>query len=106
MRQEFKNLVRNRNACPLGLCLKDTEPQLVVGRMNVRHHAPSETRTKALFEALEVGRRLVSRHDHLAAVLDQRVEGVKELLLRRILAADELNVVDHQHVDGPELLLE
>ena len=73
---------------------------------DVRLLVDGEATFEALFEALEVGRRLVSRHDHLAAVLDQRVEGVKELLLRRILAADELNVVDHQHVDGPELLLE
>ena len=106
MGEEFQHLVRHRDPRPLGLGLKDAEPKFVVGRMNVRHHAPAQTRAKAFLEALEVGRRLVRRHDHLAAVLDQRVEGVEELLLRRILAADELNVVDHQHVDGPELLLE
>ena len=38
--------------------------------------------------------------------VDQRVEGVKKLLLGRILAADELDVVDHQHVDRAEELLE
>src|SRR5262249_61298385 len=31
---------------------------------------------------------------------------MEELLLRRILATDELNIVDHQQIDRAELLLE
>ena len=54
----------------------------------------------------EVGRRLVGGDHDLPVLVDQRVEGVEELLLGRILAADELHVVDHQHVDRAELLLE
>jgi hypothetical protein len=36
----------------------------------------------------------------------QRVEGVEELLLHALLAGEELDVVDEQHVDGAELVAE
>src|SRR3546814_7061499 len=42
----------------------------------------------------------------LAVLVDQRVEGMEELFLRGFLAADELDIVDHQHVDRTELVLE
>ena len=54
---------------------------------------------------ISVGR-AVGRDDDLLVLVDERVEGVEEFLLRRVLAGDELNVVDHQHVDRPEKLLE
>ena len=38
--------------------------------------------------------------------LVQRVEGVEELLLRALLAGEELDVVDEQHVDVAELVAE
>ena len=44
-------------------------------------------------------------HDALVLV-DQRVERVEEFVLRRILAGDELDIVDHQHVDRTEQFLE
>jgi hypothetical protein len=39
-------------------------------------------------------------------MINQRVEGVEELLLGGGLAGDELHIIDHQHVDGAEHLLE
>ena len=54
----------------------------------------------------EVGRAAVGRDDDLPAAVDQRVEGVEELFLGAVLAADELDVVDHQQVDRAEQLLE
>src|ERR1700682_3998957 len=36
----------------------------------------------------------------------QRIERVEELLLRTVLAREELNVVDQQHVHGPVLVTE
>ena len=39
-------------------------------------------------------------------LVDQCVEGVEELLLRRLPAIDELNVVDHEDVDRAELRFE
>jgi hypothetical protein len=41
----------------------------------------------------------------LLLVLVQFVEGVKELFLRSLLVAQELNVVDQQHIGGAEVLM-
>ena len=39
-------------------------------------------------------------------LIDERVEGMEKFFLGRILATDELHIINHQHVDRPELLLE
>ena len=44
-------------------------------------------------------RRGVAADDDLLRRVEQRVERVEELGLRAFLAADELDVVDEQHVD-------
>ena len=44
-------------------------------------------------------RRHVARDHDLLVVVVQRVEGVEEGLLRRVLALQELDVVDQQDVD-------
>ena len=90
----------------LGLGLQDAEPQLVVGRMQVDDQPPLQPRLDPLLEPVDLARRPVGGDDDLLLLLDQRVEGVEELLLRRVLAGDELHVVDHQHVDRAEHLLE
>ena len=72
----------------------------------------STTRPQPRRERIRSSRPASSRRaavggDHdLPAAIDQRVEGVEELLLGAVLAADELDVVDHQHVDRAEHLLE
>ena len=42
----------------------------------------------------------------VTAALEERIEGVKELFLRLLAAADELDVVDDQHVHVAVLLAE
>ena len=54
---------------------------------------------------VELGGRHVGGDDHLAACVDQRIEGVAEFLLHG-LALQELEIVDQQHVDRLELVLE
>ena len=39
-------------------------------------------------------------------LIDQRVESMKELFLRAVLACDELQIVHHQDINGPEQLFE
>ena len=104
--QELQHLGGHLRLHLLGLGLQDAEAQLVGRRMDVGDQAPAEARAHALLEPLEVGGRFVGGDHDLPVLVDQRVEGVEELLLGRILAADELHVVDHQHVDRAELLLE
>ena len=74
--------------------------------MQVGHHAAAEPRAQPVLEPRQVGGRLVGRDHDLLAGIDQRVEGVEELFLRVVLADQELQVVDHQHVDAAQLLLE
>ncbi len=60
----------------------------------------------AVFQILDLSRRAVSGNDDLLVLVDQRVERVEEFFLGAVLAGDELHVVDHQHVDRAEQLLE
>ena len=65
----------------LGLGLQDAEAELVVGRVQVDDEAPLQPRADALLEAVDLARRAVGGDDDLLLLLDQRVEGVEELLL-------------------------
>src|SRR5690625_2639130 len=79
--KELQHLLRNWRAQLLDLRLEDAEPKLVGGGVNIRNQPPSETRTHALLDPLQVRRALVRRDDDLAVVIDQRVESVEELFL-------------------------
>ena len=57
-----------------------------------------EARAQPLFEIGDLVRILVGGEDDLPVRLVERVEGVEELLLRAILAGEELDVVHQQHV--------
>ena len=46
----------------------------------------------------------VGREDNLSAGRLERVECVKELLLRTLLAGDELNVIEEKHIDAAKCL--
>ncbi len=85
--------------------LEDLEPQFLFERAHLDHEPAREARTHAVVEAFEIGRRPVGRDHDLTAGVDQRVERVAELDLRR-LALQELQVVDDQHVDAAQRFLE
>ena len=85
--------------------LEDFEPQIFAERSHLDDEPAGEPRAHAVVEAFKIGRRAVGGDHHLAAGVDQRVERVAELGLRR-LALQELQVVDHQHVDAAQRLLE
>ena len=85
--------------------LENFDAQLLVERADVDAEPALEARQHALVERLEIGGRPVGGDDHLLAGVDQRVERVAELLLDR-LALQELHVVDDQHVDVAQSLLE
>ena len=69
------------------------------------HQPAGQPRADALVEAFHVARRTVGRDDDLPAGIDQRIEGVGELRLG-LLALQELEIVDHQHVDAAQDVLE
>ncbi len=74
--------------------------------MQIGDHAAAEPRAQPVFQAREIGGRLVGRDHDLLAGIDQRIEGMEELFLRVVLADQELQVVDHQHVDAAQVVLE
>src|SRR5712691_10883765 len=84
---------------------EDFQAQLLAERTDLDHEPAGEPRAHALVQALEIGRRPIGGDHDLAAGVDERVERVTEFGLGR-LALQELQVVDHQHVDGPQRLLE
>ena len=104
--EKLGDLARNFNAHLLGLGLQNAEPQFVGRGVDVGDQAAVEPGLETFFHAFQVGGALIGRNDDLAALIDQGVKGMEKLLLGGVLAADELNVVDHQDVDGTELFLE
>ena len=81
------------------LLAQDRDAGLQLRRLDVGEQAPLEARTHAVLEAGQLlGRQVGGDHDLLVVVV-QRVEGVEELLLRPVLARQELDVVDEQDVD-------
>jgi hypothetical protein len=63
--------------------------------MKIGNQPPAEPRAHPLFHAFQVGRGLIRRDHYLAVLVNQRVESVKEFLLGRFFAADELYIIDH-----------
>ncbi len=74
--------------------------------MQIDDQTALQARLDALFEILDLDRGAVGRNDDLLVLIDQRVEGVKEFLLRAVFAGDELHIIDHQHIDRAEELFE
>ena len=48
----------------------------------------------------------VGGNDDLLVLVHQRVERVEEFFLRTVLAGNELHIIDHQHIDRAEQVLE
>src|SRR5215469_18517549 len=86
-----------------GPALEDFKAQFLAQRPHFDDEAAREPRSHALVQALEVGRRPVGGDYDLAAGVDEGIERVTELGLRRP-ALEELQVVDDENVDRPQCL--
>ena len=95
-----------RNALEVGLLLEDRDSRLDVGRLDVRDETPLEAVSEPLLQVGDVLRHLVRGEHHLPTQLVQCVEGVEELLLRALASREQLHVVEDEHVDTTEALLE
>ena len=99
--------VETRMMCA-GSCharLQDSEPQFFAERTHLHDEAAGQPRAHAIIEAFEIGRRTIGGNHHLAAGIDQRIQRVAELGLRRF-PLQELQVVDHEHIDAAQRFLE
>ena len=88
------------------LLAQDGDARFDVGRFELGDQAPLEAGDQALLQAWYLAGRPVAGHDDLLVAVEEGVEGVEELLLHALLAAEEMNVVDQQQVDVAVLLAE
>ena len=89
----------------LGLLAEDRQSRLQLGRLDVGHESLLEAAPHAVLDADLVGWP-VGRQDDLPVGLVEVVERVEELLEGFLLALEELDVVDQQHVDAAVTALE
>jgi len=90
------HVVRQTDALDLGSLLQDGDAGLNVGRLDVGDQPPLEAGAEPVLELGDLLRGGIGGDDDLLAGLVEVVEGVEELLLRALLAGDELDVVDEQ----------
>ncbi len=80
--------------------------QIAVGGFDRAGQAGGQVAAQARLHVGQGGRGAVGRQDDAFAVLDQRGQGAEQFFLRRGLAADELHVVQQQHVGRAQAFLE
>ena len=86
--------------------MQDRDAHLQLGRLDRDGQTPAEARDQPVFHSADFLRVGVAGDDHLLVRFDQRIEGVEELLLGAVLAAEELDVVDQQQIQRVVVLLE
>ena len=98
VRNVLGHVVRQVQIQQLGLALDDGNAGFKIRRLDVGGQAPLKPGAQTLLQRFDLLRGAVRRDDDLAAIVVQRVEGVEKLLLRALLAGQELDVVDQKHV--------
>ena len=98
VRNVLGHVVRQVQIQQLGLALDDGNAGFKIRRLDVGGQAPLKPGAQTLLQGFNLLRGAVRRDDDLAAIVVQRVEGVEKLLLRALLAGQELDVVDQKHI--------
>ena len=100
------NVVGYFEAAEVGLFLHDRDPCFVAGRIKACDKTPFEPADEAVLKRGYLGGCAVGGEDDLLAVVVERVEGVEEFFLAVLAFAEELDVVDYEHVNGAAVGLE
>ena len=100
------NILRHAHALGLRLLEQDRDAHFQFRRLDRNRQAPAEARDQPVFHSGDLLRIGVAGDDHLLVRIDQRIEGVEEFLLRAVLSAEELNIVDQQQIQRVVVLLE
>ena len=103
---EEGDVLGHRRRLLVGLLHQDRDPHLELGRLDRDGQPGVEARGQALVDVDQSLRIGVAGHDDVRALGEQRLEGVEELLLRALLAGEELDVVDQQQVERVVLRLQ
>jgi len=96
--EEFDDPGLERDVEALRLLLENGDTSFHVGRLELAGHAPLEAGDEALLELLDLAGGTVAGQDNLLVTVVQGIEGVEKLFLGTLLAREELDVVDHQHI--------
>src|SRR5262249_15460495 len=95
---ELEYVVRDDGSLVLGLRSQDGDARLEFRGLNVRQQSGEEATSETVLKGGDRTRRSVRGEDQLFRRIVQGVEGVEELLLKGLLALEELDVVDEEHV--------
>jgi len=107
---EVEHLVRDRvlEVVHLRLAAEDRDAVLEVRRPDIGDHSPGETGGETCLELRDFGWGPVRGEDDLAPRLIKGVERMEELLLRGVLTADEVDVIDEEEIGlavaAPEIM--
>ena len=94
------NIVGYLEAAEVGLFLYDCDSCFIAWRIEACDEAPFESADEAVLKGRQLGGCAVGGEDDLLAVVVERVEGVEEFFLAVLAFAEELDVVDYEHVNG------
>ena len=83
----------------MGLIDQNRHPHLELGRLDRHGQAGIEATGQALVDVHQALRVGVAGHDDVSPLGQQRFEGVEKLLLRALLAGEELHIVNQQQVE-------
>src|SRR5213594_3783725 len=93
-REIKRDIVRQINVLKFRFSPQDSYLCFDIWGLDIGDQSPFETRVETLFDFRDLTRRTIRReHDLLLRVIE-RIERVKELFLRPLLAGDELDVID------------
>ena len=98
VREVLDDLTRQLDAVGVHLLFQDGHARFQRGDLEVGTESPLEAGQQALLHALHLHRRLVRRQHNLLSGLVQVVKDVEEHVLCLLLAAEELHIVDDQHI--------
>nr|GEW26933.1 hypothetical protein [Tanacetum cinerariifolium] len=101
-----RHVVREGHAFLLGFLEQNRHPHFQLGRLDRHGQAGIEARNQAVVHARDFFRVRVRRDDDLLLGCNQRFERVEELFLRAAFAAEELNIIDQEHVQRVVVMLE
>ena len=99
--EKIENFVAQFDLQGVRFLAQDRHARFDIGRLQFRRQSPFEARNEAMLEIGDLGGRAIAREDDLFMSVEERVEGVKKFLLRTLLAAEELNVVDQEQIRLP-----
>lgn len=88
------------------LLLENGTPGFEVRGLDIGEQTLHEPRSETFFKPLDVRRATIRGEHNLTSGTLKGVEGMEELLLRCLLASNELNIVEQENVDIPKGLSE